>query len=84
MVDQAAVSEELGRRRTGKTFETLVEGYDAVIKQYFGRTYADSDEIDGKVFFTSKKKLSQGEFVKVKINDYTEYDLYGEAELEGV
>ncbi len=84
MVDQAAVSEELNQRRLGKTFETLVEGYDAVIKQYYGRTYGDSEEIDGKVFFTSKSRLMPGEFVNVKISDYTEYDLYGEAEKESV
>lgn len=37
MVDQAAVSEELNENRIGRVFETLVEGYDAIIKQYFGR-----------------------------------------------
>ncbi len=81
MVDQAAVSEELNQKRLGRIFETLVEGYDAIIKQYYGRTYGDSDEIDGKVFFTSPNKISPGEFVNVKINDYSEYDLYGEEEI---
>ncbi len=84
MVDQAAVSEELNQRRVGKSIETLVEGYDAIIKQYYGRTYGDSEDIDGKVFFTSKTKLSPGEFVNVKITDYSEYDLYGIAEKERV
>ncbi len=77
MIDQAAVSEELNSKKVGKSFEVLVEGYDSIIKQYFGRTYGDSEEIDGKVFFTSKKKLSPGEFVDVEITDYMEYDLYG-------
>lgn len=81
MVDQAAVSEELNQRRLGEVFETLVEGYDAIIKQYYGRTYGDSDEIDGKVFFTSAKTHTPGEFVNVKITDYSEYDLYGEEEI---
>ena len=84
MVDQAAVSEELNQRRVGKSIETLVEGYDAIIKQYYGRTYGDSEDIDGKVFFTSKTKLEPGEFVKVKITDYSEYDLYGNVEKEGI
>ena len=79
MVDQAAVSEQLNEKRKGKTFEVLTEGYDAVIKQYFGRTYGDSEEIDGKVFFTSKEKLDAGDFVNVKITDFSEYDLFGEA-----
>ncbi len=84
MVDQAAVSEELNQIRVGRSIETLVEGYDAIIKQYYGRTYGDSEDIDGKVFFTSKTKLCAGEFVNVKITDYSEYDLYGEAEKENV
>ncbi len=79
MIDQAAVSEELNSKRVGKTVEVLVEGYDNLIKQYFGRTYGDSEEIDGKVFFTSKEKYAPGEFVNVEITDYMEYDLYGKA-----
>lgn len=82
MVDQSAVSEELNKGRVGKTYEALVEGYDAIIKQYYGRTYGDSEEIDGKVFFTSNKKLDIGKFVKVTITDYTEYDLYGKTDKE--
>ena len=82
MVDQSAVSEELNGSRIGKTFETLVEGYDAVIKQYYGRTYGDSDEIDGKMFFTSKKKLQPGNFVNVLVEDAGEYDLYGKVTKE--
>ncbi len=84
MVDQAAVSEELNQRRVGKCIETLVEGYDAIIKQYYGRTYGDSEDIDGKIFFTSKTRLTSGEFINVKVTDYTEYDLYGIAEKESV
>ena len=61
----------------------MCEGYDSIIKQYYGRSYADSAEIDGKVFFTSEKRCAEGEFVKVRITDYMEFDLYGEAALEG-
>lgn len=77
MVDQSAVSEALNSERVGKVYEVLTEGYDPIIKQYFGRTYADSDEIDGKVFFTFAKKLDAGGFVNVRITDYMEYDLCG-------
>lgn len=82
MIDQVAVSEELNSKKVGKVFEVLVEGHDNIIKQYYGRTYGDSAEIDGKVFFTSKEKLAAGEFVDVEITDYMEYDLYGEKKEE--
>ena len=82
MVDQAAVSEDLNKARVGKTLEVLTEGYDAIIKQYFGRTSGDSEEIDGKVFFASSKKLAVGEFARVEITDYSEYDLFGNAKEE--
>ena len=82
MIDQAEVSEGLNKQKVGKTFKVLVEGYDNIIKMFYGRTYADSAEVDGKVFFSSLKKCDDGEFVYVKITDYMEYDLYGEAVWE--
>ena len=91
MVEQIGISEEINSAKVGKTFEVLVEGYDAIIKQYYGRTYADSIEIDGKVFFTANVgdgvldvpqdnvKLNPGDFVQVKITESMEYDLFGTA-----
>lgn len=77
MVDQVEVSERLNRQKCGKIYAVLVEGYDSIIKQYYGRTYADSEDIDGKVFFTASKKFNPGDFINVEITDYMEYDLYG-------
>jgi ribosomal protein S12 methylthiotransferase len=37
----------------------------------------DAPEIDGKVFFTSDRKLREGEYVKVTIDDVMDYDLLG-------
>ena len=33
----------------GKTMEVLVDGYDEEFEQFYGRTFADSPEIDGRV-----------------------------------
>ena len=77
MVEQAAVSEELNNKKIGKIYEVLVEGYDSIIKLYYGRSYMDSAEVDGKVFFKSSEKINEGEFVNVLIDDAMEYDLYG-------
>lgn len=59
--------------------ETLVEGYDRYGECYFGRSAADAPEIDGKIFFNSKKrKLVPGMFVHVHINEVMVYDLIGD------
>jgi ribosomal protein S12 methylthiotransferase len=44
---------------------------------YIGRTEYDAPEIDNSVIFTSERKLTPGEFVKVQINDAFDYDLVG-------
>lgn len=78
MIVQADISAELNRSRIGQIMTVLVEGKDEIIKNYYGRTYADSIEIDGKVFFKSDKKRLEGDFVQVRIDDCLEYDLFGE------
>ncbi len=77
MVTQAEVDDENNSKKIGTTVRVLVEGRDEIIKSYFGRTYADSIEIDGKVFFKSDKKLNEGDFVDVKIEQAMDMDLFG-------
>lgn len=63
----------------GKEIEVLVEGYDKLAECFFGRSYADSPEVDGCVFFTcGKKKPKAGDFVSVTITDYMGCDPIGE------
>lgn len=77
MVTQAAVDDENNARKIGTTVRVLVEGRDEIIKRYFGRTYADSIEIDGAVFFTADKILRPGDFVDVRIDEAVDMDLFG-------
>ena len=42
-----------------------------------GFAVADAPEIDGKIFFSSERKLTVGEYVKVKIDDTLDCDLLG-------
>ena len=78
METQLAVNNEKNNEKIGKTFEVLIEGYDDYIRCYYGRSYADAPEIDGKIFFISGRPLKIGDYEKVKINDTVEYDLLGE------
>ncbi len=79
MAIQLDIHEALNRQKVGKTVKVLCEGFDTVAQTYFGRSEADAPDIDGKVYFTSKRKISEGEFISVKISEAIDYDLYGEA-----
>ena len=66
----------------GKTMEILSEGCDPERDLYFGRSYADSPEIDGKVWFTSENVVKTGSFVPVRIEKTLDGELYGAAARE--
>jgi ribosomal protein S12 methylthiotransferase len=78
MALQKAITQENNKKRLNRTYETLVEGIAEDGIFYYGRTYAEAPEIDGKVFFTSREPLKAGEFVNVRILDTDDYDLIGE------
>ena len=78
MQTQLSVSEELCEASVGKTLEVLTEGYDVVAGAHYGRSAADAPDIDGKIYFTSKTRIPEGTFVKVRITEALDYDLMGE------
>ncbi len=77
MLIQSEIAEEQSAEKIGSTVRVLVEDKDEIIKSYFGRTYGDSEEVDGKVFFKSDRKIEFGEFVDVIIEQTMGYDLFG-------
>ena len=78
MKNQMSIHEKNNQKFVGKTLEVLTEGYDIPSGVHAGRSYADAPDIDGKVFFPAPRSLEAGRFVKVKITDAVEYDLFGE------
>jgi len=74
---QAEISKELQAERIGKIIEVLCEGYDMDNLMYFGRSQADSQEVDGTVYFAANDEVGIGEFVKVKVLDTDNYDCTG-------
>jgi len=79
MEDQMNIMQEWGENMVGKTMEVLVEGFDRLAQCWFGRSYADAPDIDGKIFFTVKgKKPAYGEFIQVIIRECIDCDLTGE------
>ena len=53
MQAQSEISKEVQRNRLGKVVEVLCEGYDAENLMYFGRSQADSLDVDGIVYFAA-------------------------------
>ena len=79
MEEQMDIMQQLGQQRIGTVMEILVEGYDEYSGCYYGRSYADSPDIDGKVLFTAVNTLpTPGDFVHVHITDCINCDLMGE------
>ena len=79
---QSRIMDEYYEGLMGKTLEVLCEGYDEEEEAYFGRTYADSPDIDGKVWFAAERTIHSGEFVMVTMTDVYDGDLIGEVEEE--
>ena len=74
---QSQIMDDYNASLMGKTLEVLVEGYDEEAEQFYGRTYADSPDIDGRVWIASEESLVEGDFVQVCIDGTVEGDLAG-------
>lgn len=62
----------------GNTYQVLVEGFDRYAECWFGRSYMDAPDVDGKIFFTTNgKRPVLGHFVNVEIEDWMSGDLTG-------
>ena len=74
---QSAIMDEYNEAMIGKQLQVLVDGYDEEFEQYFGRTYADSPEIDGRVWIATEDDISESDFVTVCIDGLIDGDLSG-------
>ena len=77
MQTQLTVTEEQNELKIGNTYTVICDGFDTVAEIYYGRSYQDTPDVDGRVYFTSRKKVEKGEFVDVKITEALDYDLVG-------
>lgn len=73
---QQEISLQKNMEKIGKIFKVIVDKKEA--GRYLGRTEFDSVEVDNEIIIHSKKKLTIGNFVNVKINKAYDYDLEGE------
>lgn len=76
MNQQINIINEISQRLIGKTMKIIVEGFDHYENCFWGRSYMDAPEVDGKIFLdTKEKKPIIGDFIQVKITSCKDYDL---------
>lgn len=75
---QKEISLQKNESFIGKKLKVLI---DSVEGEFFiGRSYRDAPEVDGEILISTKNnELDVGEFYDILINDFDEYDLYGNA-----
>ncbi len=74
---QSGVIDAYNHARLGQNMVILCEGFDAETNLYFGRSYADSIDVDGKVYFSADTAIKPGAFVTVHIENSFGADLEG-------
>ncbi|MBQ9814411.1 MAG: 30S ribosomal protein S12 methylthiotransferase RimO [Lachnospiraceae bacterium] len=75
---QEQISAENLEHLVGRELEVFVEGFLPSDGVFVGRSYMDAPDVDGFVYFKSDYDLMSGDYVLVKINASSDYDLYGE------
>ena len=80
---QASIMDEYSLGLIGQTLEVLCEGYSEETGLYYGRSFADSPDIDGRVWFTGDDSVEIGSFVNVFIGEMDDGDPVGSLVREG-
>ena len=58
--------------------EVLCEGFDSQAQMHFGRSYAESPDIDGRIWFDANREVEPGTFVTVRLTGVMDGELTGE------
>ena len=73
---QAPIMDDFCQSFVGKTIRVLCVGYDEELQRCIGRSYADSPDIDGLVYFTGR--CPEGEMTDVLISGADDGMLIGD------
>lgn len=81
---QQGISYEKNLSRVGRVERVLIDRFEG--GRWYGRTEADSPEVDNEVILEGGEQqyLRIGDFVEARITSATEYDLYAEPILQSV
>ena len=61
----------------GEEREVLCEGFDGQAQMFYGRSYAESPDIDGRIWFTAGEAPEPGNFVTVRLTGVMDGELTG-------
>ena len=75
---QSRIMDDFNESRLGTVVEVLCEGWDAQSMGYVGRSYAESPDIDGRIYFSAEREVAAGEFVPVRITDTMDGEVTGQ------
>lgn len=75
---QSDVMDAYNESVLGEEREILCEGFDGQAQMFYGRSYAESPEIDGRVWFTAEGEPEAGTFVTVRLTGTMDGELTGE------
>ena len=77
---QDEIMQERAESLVGKTVRVLCEGFDRIAEIWYGRSFAESPDIDGKIFFTAEKgRVRAGAFADVVIDSEEDGEPVGRA-----
>ncbi len=79
---QADIMDEFCNKLIGQTLEVLCDDFDEEEDCFVGRSYADSPDVDGLIYFSGD--CVPGEFVGVEITAYEDGILYGKIPREDI
>lgn len=77
MALQQEISAEKNRSRIGKIYDVLVEGISEDGIFYYGRSYAEAPDVDGRIYFTALEPFADRKYRKIEILIAERYDLTG-------
>ena len=75
---QSDIIDDYNDSLLGQEREVLCEGFDGQAQMFYGRSYAESPDIDGRIWFTADEEVQPGTFVTVRITDTMDGELTGE------
>ena len=79
---QKQISLEKNKKRVGKEYEVIVESISEDDKYFVCRSYAEAPDVDGRIYIeineNSVKNVVVGEYTKIRVINYSDYDLFAE------